>query len=156
MTYDIVIIGSGLGGLQCAELLSQAGRGVMVLERAGLPGGCLCNYSRAGMTFDTGFHYVGGIGEGQSLHEPFRRLGLLGLPWHKLDAGGFDRVMIGSDNYVFAEGFDEFAAALACRFPSERVALGRYAMLLKRTAATTPVVQEAESDRRLTEWMLRT
>ena len=33
MKYDVVIIGSGFGGLVCAHLLSQTGRSVLVLER---------------------------------------------------------------------------------------------------------------------------
>lgn len=32
MKYDVVVIGSGFGGLACAQLLSKAGRSVLVLE----------------------------------------------------------------------------------------------------------------------------
>lgn len=68
MKYEVVIIGSGLGGLVCAHILSKAGKRVLVLEKNSQPGGCLQSYRRDGLTFDTGFHYVGGLGEGQSLH----------------------------------------------------------------------------------------
>ena len=33
MKYDAVIIGSGLGGLECAHILSKAGMSVLLLER---------------------------------------------------------------------------------------------------------------------------
>lgn len=32
MKYDAVIIGSGLGGLECAHILSKAGMSVLLLE----------------------------------------------------------------------------------------------------------------------------
>lgn len=133
MKHDVVIIGSGLGGLECALLLARAGRDVLVLEQGARPGGSLQSYRRRGMSFDTGFHYVGGLDEGQSLHAAFRCLGLSDLPWRRLDPEGFDRVRIGGKDYAFAQGFDEFARRLADDFPSEREALQRYADMLRRT-----------------------
>lgn len=37
MKYDVVIIGSGLGGLECAHILSKAGKRVLVLEKKHSP-----------------------------------------------------------------------------------------------------------------------
>lgn len=135
MKYDVIIIGSGLGGLECGYILARHGRRVLVLEQGAVPGGCLQSYRRGRTTFDTGFHYVGGLGEGQSLHAAFKYLGLLGLPWHRLDANGFDRVSIGGRTFAFAEGYDEFARRLGEDFPRERAALQGYADLLKRSSA---------------------
>lgn len=134
MKYDTLIIGGGLGGLECGYLLSRAGQSVLVLEQGRQPGGCLQSFRRQGMSFDTGFHYVGGLAEGQSLHSAFRCLGLLDLPWQRLDADGFDRVTIGDRSFHFVEGYDAFADRLAEDFPAERTALHRYADLLRRTA----------------------
>ena len=61
MKYDIIVIGSGLGGLECAHLLSQLGYSVLVLEREVQPGGCMQSYKRRGFSFDTGLHYCGGL-----------------------------------------------------------------------------------------------
>lgn len=80
MKYDVIIIGSGLGGLECAHILSKAGKRVLVLEKEAQPGGCVQSYRRNGLTFDTGFHYVGGLEEGQSLYAAFSMLGLMALP----------------------------------------------------------------------------
>lgn len=134
MKYDVIIIGSGLGGLECGYILARHGQRVLVLEQGAVPGGCLQSYRRREQTFDTGFHYVGGLGEGQSLHTAFKYLGLLDLPWHRLDADGFDRVTIGGRTFAFAEGYDNFARRLGEDFPSGRTALRRYADLLKRTS----------------------
>jgi hypothetical protein len=70
--------------------------------------------------FDTGLHYIGGLGEGEPLHDIFRRLGLLRLPWQRLDPDGFDRITIGDRTFRLAEGFDCFADALADEFPRQR------------------------------------
>ncbi|MCD8282286.1 MAG: FAD-dependent oxidoreductase, partial [Prevotella sp.] len=83
----------------------------------------------------TGFHYVGGLDEGQSLYAAFKYLGLLSLPWHRLDSDGFDRITIGGRSFAFAEGYDTFADKLAEEFPKERTALRSYADLLRRSAA---------------------
>ena len=131
MKYDAVIIGSGLGGLECAHILSKAGMSVLLLERGTQAGGCLQSYRRLGLAFDTGFHYVGGLDEGLSLHSAFRHLGLLRLPWQRLD-NHFDRVTIGNQTFNFAQGYDAFVETLTAAFPAERDALNKYADMLKQ------------------------
>lgn len=136
MIYDVIIIGGGLGGLACGSLLSRMGKSVLVLEQGQQVGGCLQSYSRGGMAFDTGFHYVGGLDEGQSLHAAFRALGLLDLPWHRLDSDGFDRVSIGQRTFRLVEGYDEFANRLSDYFPRERKGIEAFTDLLRKTACT--------------------
>ncbi len=121
MKYDVVIIGSGFGGLVCAHLLSQTGRSVLVLERQVQPGGCIQSYRRHNNTFDTGLHYIGGLGEGQQLNKIFSHLGLMKLPWHRLDPDGFDQVTIAAQTYAFAEGYEQFGTPTGrqCRFRLE-------------------------------------
>ena len=139
--YDVIIIGSGLGGLVCGALLSRAGQRVLVLERQVQPGGCLQSYRRKGLSFDTGLHYVGGLAEGQRLHRIFSYLGLLQQSdpqaanrelWQRLDADGFDRVTIGDRTFNFAEGYQNFVDTLADSFPQERQALQQYVSMLQR------------------------
>ena len=133
MRYEVIVIGAGLGGLECACLLSQAGRSVLVLEKEHHVGGCLQSYRRRGQDYDTGFHYVGGLEEGQSLHDAFARLRLLDLPWHRLDEA-YDRITLGDRTFFLVQGFDAFAETLAAEFPAERKALQDYAALLARVA----------------------
>lgn len=130
MIYDVVIIGSGLGGLICGRQLAQQGRSVVVLERQHAPGGCLQSYRRGGMDFDTGLHYVGGLDEGQLLHDAFETLGLLRLPWHRLDPEGFDQITIGEQTFPLAEGYERFADTLAAYFPQDRDALQQFVAML--------------------------
>ena len=131
MKYDVVVIGSGLGGLVCGALLAREGKRVLVLERQAQPGGCMQSYQRDGLSFDTGFHYVGGLEEGQPLQAVFSHLGLMQLPWVRLDADGFDYVTIGHQTFPLAEGYDRFADTLGEYFPKEKEALGQYVNLLR-------------------------
>lgn len=131
--FDVIIIGSGLGGLVCANLLSKKGLKVLVLERQHQPGGCMQSYRRGSAMYDTGLHYVGGLAEGQPLHDLFRQLDLLSLPWHRLDADGFDRIMIGDREYRFAEGYENFVETLVKDFPDDRESLQRYITLMQCT-----------------------
>lgn len=47
--FDIIVIGSGLGGLECGAMLAREGMGVCVTEQADVPGGCLQSFSRRDM-----------------------------------------------------------------------------------------------------------
>lgn len=132
MKYDVIIIGSGLGGLECAHLLGQAGLHVLVLEQARALGGAMQSYRRQGLDYDTGFHCVGGLAEGGALHDAFGRLGLLKLPWHRLDERA-DRVLLGNHEYSLCQGFPQFVESLARDFPRQREGLEHYAHLLRQT-----------------------
>lgn len=129
--YDVVIIGSGLGGLECGYILSRQGYNVCVLEKNPQLGGCLQTFRRGGICFDTGFHFVGGLDEGQFLHKLFRYFGLLDLPWHRLDKEGFAEVVLEDKSYYLASGYERFTDTLAAGFPHQRKQLGKYVSLLK-------------------------
>lgn len=131
MKYDVVIIGSGFGGLTCAHLLAKAGRKVLVLEAHWQPGGCMQSYQRKGHSFDTGLHYVGGLGDGETLHDIFEKLGLLQLPWHRMDVDCTDQIIIEGQTYCLAQGFDHFVDVLADRFPQQRASLKKYVEMLQ-------------------------
>eukprot|EP00850_Spirogloea_muscicola_P020807 SM000227S07453 [mRNA] locus=s227:188035:190519:+ [translate_table: standard] len=51
---DVVVIGSGLGGLSCAALLARYGRDVIVCESHSIPGGAAHSFTRQGFHFDSG------------------------------------------------------------------------------------------------------
>ena len=131
MKYDVIIIGSGLGGLECGYILARQGKRVLILEQGSQPGGCLQSYKRKGLSFDTGFHYVGGLGEGESLHSVFKYLNLISLPWHQLDKYCFDKVTIGERSFDLAQGYENFCDQLAGEFPSERIGLMHYTKQLR-------------------------
>ena len=127
----VIIIGAGLGGLECGYILAKNGMQVTVLEREAQVGGCLQTFRRGAALFDTGFHYVGALGEGESLHTLFRYFNLLDLPWIKLDTECFDEVVIGEQTFRFANGHQPFMETMAAYFPREREGLKKYTDFLK-------------------------
>lgn len=61
--YDVVIVGSGIGGLTCVALLSKRGYKVLVLEQCYLVGGYCSSFKRRGFVFNSGVESVSGLWE---------------------------------------------------------------------------------------------
>ena len=129
---SVIIIGAGLGGLECGYILAKNGMKVTVLEREAQVGGCLQTFRRGSALFDTGFHYVGALDEGESLHTLFSYFGLMNLPWKKLDEDCFDEVVIGENAFAFANKHQRFYERMSSCFPKEREGLKKYVDFLKR------------------------
>lgn len=130
--YDIIIVGSGLGGLECGAILSKEGFNVCVLEKNELFGGCFQTYTRRGRLLDTGIHYVGSLGDGQIMNQYFRYFGIMDkLDIRRLDEDCFDRILYDGKSYDFAIGHERFVETLSQNFPSEYDNLKRYVSLLK-------------------------
>jgi all-trans-retinol 13,14-reductase len=127
MKYDVVISGSGLGGLQCAYILSREGYNVCLLEKNPQLGGCLQTFRRNNVIFDTGMHYIGGMEEGQVLYNFFRYFQLADkLKLRKLDENAYDIVRFGGREYRFAMGYDRFSEIMCSYFPEEKEAIRQY------------------------------
>src|SRR6056297_2964468 len=72
--FDIIVIGSGMGGMTAASLFANQGRNVLVLEAAHLPGGCSSSYKRKGYIFESGATTLIGFDENQPLKELEKKL----------------------------------------------------------------------------------
>ncbi|MBO7145406.1 MAG: NAD(P)/FAD-dependent oxidoreductase [Salinivirgaceae bacterium] len=132
MEYDIIIIGSGLGGLECGAILSKEGFNVCVLEKNSNFGGCFQTYQRGSHLLDTGIHYVGSLDDGQIMNQYFKYLGIMDkLRLRKLDAEAFDQIHYHGKVYNYAMGHERFVDTLARQFPAERDNLHRYVNQLK-------------------------
>jgi prolycopene isomerase len=62
-TFDVVVIGSGIGGLVTATQLAAKGAKVLVLERYLIPGGSGGYFEREGYRFDVGASMIFGFGD---------------------------------------------------------------------------------------------
>ncbi len=130
---DIIIIGSGLGGLEVALTMAREGKRVLVLERQHQPGGCMQSYRRGKLHLDTGFHYVGGLEEGGQLHDAFLSYGLMDLPWQRMDMACFEEIHIGGHTFRWPQGTKQFINAMKAYFPNEERGLDLYNELLQCT-----------------------
>ena len=125
--YDIIIIGSGLGGLECGAILSKEGFNVCVVEKNAQFGGCFQTYQRKGNLFDTGIHYVGSLDEGQVMNQYFRYFGIMDkLKVRRLDDTAFDTIYYKGKSYDYAMGYPQFIETLCQSFPHEKEHLKRY------------------------------
>ncbi len=138
----VIIIGTGMGGLVCGDILSREGYQVCLLEKNKQIGGCLQTFARDKIVFDSGVHYIGGLEKGQNLYQIFKYLGLMDkLRLQKMDVDGFDKIIIDNDNkeYVFAQGYENFIAKLLVDFPDEELALRNYCNKIKEVCSKFPL-----------------
>ncbi|MCU0548933.1 MAG: C-3',4' desaturase CrtD [Leptolyngbya sp. Prado105] len=76
MPQKVVVVGAGIGGLTAAALLAHRGYEVLILDQAGVPGGCASTFKRQGFTFDVGATQVAGLEPGGIHHRIFSQLGI--------------------------------------------------------------------------------
>ena len=140
--YDVVIVGSGLGGLVSAIILAKEGRSVCVLEKNNQYGGNLQTFVREKTIFDTGVHYIGGLSKGQNLYRYFKYLGIYDdLHLKKLDEDGFDVITFDDDatEYQYAQGYRNFEKTLISQFPEEEENIKNYSTKLRETCDKFPL-----------------
>ncbi|MDR9402908.1 MAG: NAD(P)/FAD-dependent oxidoreductase [Halothece sp. Uz-M2-17] len=78
-SQDIIIIGSGIGGLTAGGLLAYYGHNVLICESHSIPGGAAHSFTRKGFRFDSGPSFYAGIGTDQDSLNPLQQvLNLLG------------------------------------------------------------------------------
>jgi len=127
--YDVIILGSGLGGLACGTILAKEGYKVCILEKNKQIGGMLQIFVRDKVIFDTGVHYVGGLSEGQNLYQFFRFLGIMDkIKIRKMDEDFVDGLIFKDDPtiYKYAQGYDNFIRVMLSYFPDEEVAIRKF------------------------------
>ena len=82
MNYDIIIIGSGMGGLTASLKLAKSGKKVALFEKHYVPGGYATNFKRKGKdgniyNFDSSLHALAGSGKNGAIYQIMDELGIL-------------------------------------------------------------------------------
>ena len=125
--WDAIVIGSGIGGLTTAALLSKhAAKRVLVLERHYTAGGYTHSFRRPGYSWDVGVHYIGDLQDPASgLRAAFDHLTDGQLEWAPMP-DVYDRVVMGGRTFEFPTGLERLRARLKDYFPAESGAIDRY------------------------------
>ena len=136
-TYDSIIIGSGMGGLATAAILSKEGQKVLVLERHYTAGGFTHVFKRKGYEWDVGIHYIGEMQrENSVLRKLFDYVSDGELKW--ADIGEvYDKIVIGDQQFDFVKGVKNFKKQLISYFPEEEQAIHNYVDLVFKAVKTS-------------------
>ncbi len=106
---DVVVIGSGIGGLCCAALLARYGFNVTVCESHTIPGGAAHAFERDGFKFDSGPSLYSGLSYSPS-SSPLRQvLDAIGedLEWKTYDVWGCHLPEGSFNNPIGTDQFDQ-------------------------------------------------
>jgi all-trans-retinol 13,14-reductase len=136
-----LIIGSGIGGLSMAIILSKLGFDVTVIEKNRQPGGMLRSYVRQGIHCNVGIHYLGALDKGQVLRRLFDYLGITEkLPLIRMGVHGpvdryyFTNAVDGPRQFDMPVGLDAYEASLKEAFPKEQSAIDGFMAMLRKSA----------------------
>ena len=119
-SWDVIVIGSGIGGLVTATQLAAKGAKVLVLERYLIPGGSAGYFERQGYRFDVGASMIFGFGQQGTTNLLTRALAAVGQSLETIA----DPVQI---HYHLPQGlevkvhrdYEKFLQELTARFPKE-------------------------------------
>ena len=128
--HDVIVIGSGIGGLSAAALLAKRGLKVAVFEQHYLPGGYCTSWERRvrpthstpdtkerwTYVFDAGVHDVSGLSERGGIRSLLRMLDIEDAIEWKLNEQEY---FIGETHFKVPHDTNEFICQLGERFPSE-------------------------------------
>ncbi|MEY4745101.1 MAG: hypothetical protein RL272_1046 [Candidatus Parcubacteria bacterium] len=132
--WDAIIIGSGIGGMIAAALLSKLGRRVLVLEQHYVPGGFTHTFSRRGYTWDVGVHAVGEMTERGIPGRMFGALTDGRLKWASLGPVYDSFAMPDGINIDYPDNPRQFRENLVEAFPRETEAIDGYLRLSREVS----------------------
>ncbi|XP_056285910.1 inactive all-trans-retinol 13,14-reductase [Pseudoliparis swirei] len=137
---DVIVIGSGIGGLTAGATLAKAGKKVLILEQHDQAGGCCHTYVEKGFEFDVGLHYIGQVHENSLLRIAFDQISEGQLEFQELQQH-FDTIQIGLGDekreYTIFSGKTEMKAHLMKQFPDDTEAIEAFFKIMKVCAKKT-------------------
>ena len=125
-TWDVIVVGSGMGGMSCAAALAHFGKRVLLLEQHYMPGGFTHMFSRKGYTWDVGVHCVGQMSERQLPGRLIRWLSRNQIEF--VPMGNVYETFHYPDGSTirFPDRMSTFKQTLMDAFPAEKTAIEKY------------------------------
>ena len=124
---DVIVIGSGIGGLVTASQLASKGAKVLVLEKYAIPGGSGGSFRRKGYTFDVGASMIFGFGEKGYTNLLTRALKDVKEKCETIPDPVQLEYHLPNDLEISVDrDYNHFIEKLSCRFPSEREGIKKF------------------------------
>ena len=125
--WDVIVIGSGIGGLTAAVLLSvYGGKRVLVLERHYVMGGFTHTFRRPGYEWDVGLHYIGQVQDDtSSVRRAFDHVTGGKVRWNAMPEV-YDRIIVDGQTFDLIRGLEQYREGMKRDFPSEVRAIDKY------------------------------
>jgi all-trans-retinol 13,14-reductase len=132
--YDIIIIGSGMGALTVASLMSQLrDKRVLVVEKHNRPGGYTHDFKRGNYHFNTGLHYLGNLHKGSIIRRIFDLITGGKVEWVQMP-DPFDTFVYPDLQLDVYADLKRTISGICDLFPDESRAIRRYFKDVKKAA----------------------
>jgi len=134
--YDAIVIGSGMGGMTAAAMLTRLGQRVLVLEQHYYPGGFTHTFKRHKYVWDVGVHAIGEVTEKSLTGRILADLTGGRLKWNSLGSVYEEFYFPGDFRINFPDSPTAFRANLIEAFPDETAAIDGYFKLVNQVAGS--------------------
>jgi len=145
--YDVIVIGSGIGGLTSAALLAKSGKSVLVLEAHDRPGGYAHGFKRKKYHFDSGVHLISGCGEqgycgGQVIYKILQALDVLD-EIEFININPFSHAIYPDLTIALPQKIASFVQVLSIQFPHQEQGIKALTELCLQLAEEITLADEA-------------
>lgn len=125
--FDVIVIGSGIGGLVTATQLAAKGAKVLVLERYIIPGGSAGYFEREGYRFDVGASMIFGFGSQGTTNLLTRALDAVQVSLETIpDSVQIHYHLPGNLDLKVQRDYQKFLQELIAYFPHERQGIQKF------------------------------
>ncbi|MCX7945034.1 MAG: NAD(P)/FAD-dependent oxidoreductase [Deltaproteobacteria bacterium] len=124
--YEVVVIGSGIGGLVAATILGKNGISVAVLEKNNSVGGVLTSFEKDGCVFDHFSTYIYGAGFAEPINFLRKTLSLIDINCELLPIEPPMQVFTPDKSFILYRDKKEFLRELYEYFPSSKRELNEF------------------------------
>ncbi|MFO7560933.1 MAG: NAD(P)/FAD-dependent oxidoreductase [Desulfobacterales bacterium] len=126
--FDVIVIGSGMGGLSSAAHLGTKKLRVLLLEQHDKVGGCTTSFERDDFTFDASLHEMAGGGPGKNNRGLFKLLEITGVDKKVefIELPHFYRSVFPGIDITLPNNWPEFKKVLKQKWPEEAEGVDKF------------------------------